>query len=224
MPQRKVIFANNEYYHIFNRSIHKEPILTKQRDCQRALETLKYYRFENPPIRLSYFLAFGVDKRSEIIHALSKEAKKIVDIISFVLMPNHFHFLLKQNEDKGISKFLALFQNSYSRYFNTKNNRQGHVFQGQFKAVWIENEEQLLHVNRYIHLNPYTSYVVKTLSELEEYSYSSLPDYLSGQKETICNTQEILSHFSTIKKYKKFLFDQADYQRKLEEIRHLILE
>lgn len=224
MPQRKVIFANNEYYHVFNRSIHKEPILTKHRDCQRALKTLEYYRFENPPIRLSYFLAFGVDKRLEIIRSLSNKAKKIVDIISFVFMPNHFHFLLKQNEDKGISKFLALFQNSYSRYFNTKNNRQGHVFQGQFKAVWIENEDQLLHINRYIHLNPYTSYVVKTLSELEQYSYSSLPDYLNGQRETICNTQEILSHFSTNKKYKDFLFYQADYQRKLDEIKHLILE
>lgn len=224
MPQRKVVFANDEYYHVFNRSIHKEPIFAKQRDGQRAIKTLKYYRFENPPIRLSYFLAFGVDKRLEITRTLSKKAKKIVDIISFTFMPNHFHFLLKQKQDKGISRFLALFQNSYTRYFNTKNSRQGHVFQGQFKAVRIEDEEQLLHVNRYIHLNPYTSYVVKTFAELEQYQYSSLPEYLGNQNNKICNIEEILSHFSTLKKYKNFLFDQAGYQRTLKEIKHLILE
>ena len=224
MPQRKVIFANDQYYHIFNRSINKEPIFIKQRDCQRALETLGYYRFDNPPIRLSYFLAFGPDKRLEIARALSNNTKKIVDITSFTFMPNHFHFLLKQNVNKGISKFLALFQNSYTRYFNTKNTRSGHVFQGQFKAVRVEDDEQLLHLNRYIHLNPHTSYVVKTFSELKQYPYSSLPEYLNNQKNSLCNIQEVLSHFSSIKKYEDFLFDQAGYQRALEKIKHLILE
>ena len=223
MPQRKVVLATNEYYHVFNRSINKQPIFTKQRDCDRALETIDYYRFEDPPIRLSYLLSFGQDKRQEIINSLSHN-NKLVEIVCFTLMPNHFHFLLRQNLDSGISKFLALFQNSYTRYFNTKNTRQGHLFQGQFKAVRIEDEEQLLHTNRYIHLNPYTSYVVKNAEELEQYHYSSFPLYLSDEKNPICDKQIILSHFRTIGQYKKFVFDQADYQRKLKDINHLILE
>ena len=169
-------------------------------------------------------MAFGPDKRLEIARALSNNTKKIVDITSFTFMPNHFHFLLKQNVNKGISKFLALFQNSYTRYFNTKNTRSGHVFQGQFKAVRVEDDEQLLHLNRYIHLNPHTSYVVKTFSELKQYPYSSLPEYLNNQKNSLCNIQEVLSHFSSLKKYEDFLFDQAGYQRALEKIKHLILE
>lgn len=225
MPQRKVILVTDQYYHIFNRSINKEPIFTKEKECQRALETLNYYRFENPPIRLSYLLALGPDRRGEIIKSLEKKAKRLVDIICFVLMPNHFHFLLKQNTKNGISLFLAQFQNSYTRYFNTKNRRQGHLLQGQFKTVRIEDENQLLHVNRYIHLNPYTSYVVETPEELEQYRYSSFPQYLNDDtKYHTCDTQIILSHFPTIKQYKKFIFDQADYQRELDQIKHLALE
>lgn len=221
MPQRKILLVNNEFYHIFNRSINKEPIFVKQRDCQRSLKTISYYMFKNPPIRLSYFLALGQEKRFEITKTFYS---KIVDVVSFALMPNHFHFLLKQNEDKGISKFLALFENSYTRYFNTKNNRQGHVFQGQFKAVRIEDDDQLLHVNRYIHLNPYSSYVVKTLADLESYPYSSFPEFLNSLPSKIYNKEIILDHFPAISKYKEFVFDQANYQRKLEEIKHLILE
>ncbi|OGH18157.1 MAG: hypothetical protein A3C22_03595 [Candidatus Levybacteria bacterium RIFCSPHIGHO2_02_FULL_37_10] len=70
MPRRKVVFAINQYYHVFNRSINKEPVYTKQKECNRAMETLNYYRFKNPPIRLAYFLALGPDKRNEIRNQL----------------------------------------------------------------------------------------------------------------------------------------------------------
>ena len=139
-------------------------------------------------------------------------------------MQNHFHFLLKQNVENGISLFLAQFQNSYTRYFNTKNRRQGHLLQGQFKAVRIEDDDQLLHVHRYIHLNPYVSYVVKDIKELEEYKYSSFPEYLNREKNEICDKPIILSHFPTIKQYKKIITDQADYQRELGQIKHLVME
>jgi putative transposase len=224
VPQRKTIFATNQYYHVFNRSINKEPIFTRQKECNRAITTINYYRFEKPPIRLSYLLALGVERRNNILKSLEDESRTLVDIVCYVLMPNHFHFLLKQNSQNGISLFLAQFQNSFTRYFNTKNNRQGHLIQGQFKAVLIEDDNQLLHVNRYIHLNPYVSYVVKNLTELEKYPYSSLPEYMVTMKNEICNKNSILSHFKTSKRYKKFVFDQAEYQRSLHTIQHLTLE
>ena len=76
-------------------------------------------------------------------------------------MPNHFHLLLKQTIDNGISHFLSKFTNSYTKYFNTKYNRVGPVFQGVFKSVHIESDEQLMHLSRYIHLNPVVSAVVE---------------------------------------------------------------
>lgn len=86
----------------------------------------------------------------------------------------------------------------------------------------MEDNEQFLHVNRYIHLNPVTSYLVE-LDDLENYEFSSYQEYL-GKRNGFCNTQEILSHFKNIEAYKKFIDDQADYARRLENIKHLLLE
>ncbi len=224
MPSRLTPLVTNQYYHAFNRSINKEPIFIKASSCDRAIQTISYYSFENPPIRLSYFLAQGPHKRNEIMQNVKKNSARLVDIITYCLMPNHYHLLLKQVSEDGISKFISLFQNSYTRYFNTKFLRQGHLFQGQFKVVRIEDNEQLIHVHRYIHLNPHTSFVVKTLAYLEKYAYSSLPEYISGNNNDICAKAAILEQFPSISAYKEFLWDQADYQRKLDQVKHLAFE
>ena len=119
-------------------------------------------------------------------------------------MPNHFHFLLEQKEDKGISKFLSNLQNSYTKFFNISHERDGSLFSDQFKAVRIETDEQLIHVSRYIHLNPHTGFVVKSLKELEEYPWSSFPDYLQTPREFV-DTEFILSFFGNSQKYIKFV-------------------
>lgn len=222
MPIRKTPLVNDQLYHVLNRSINQEPILVRQRDCKRFFATFNFYRFENPPVRLSYFLARGVDQKKELITSWQKKAKKLAEIVSYCLMPNHFHFLLRQNANEGISRFLSLIQNSYTRYFNTKHQRQGHIFQGQFKAVRVETDEQLLHLSRYIHLNPYSSFVIKTLKGLENYPWSSFPEFL-GKRDGFCAKKIVLSHFSKINDYRKFVFDNADYQRSLEKIKHLTL-
>lgn len=222
MPRRLHLLVTDQYYHIYNRSIHKIPIFTSKKDCIRAIESMQYYRFEKPPVRFSYFIAYGYQKQKEIMTLLSKTSL-LVDIITFCFMPNHFHFLLRQRRDSGISIFMSRLQNSLTRYRNTKYSSDGTSFRGQFKAVRMEDEDQLLHVHRYIHLNPYTSYVVKTLQDLESYAYSSLPEYIDG-REGICATSIVLSKFSSLKKYRDFIFNQADYQRKLDQIKHLVFE
>ncbi len=154
---------------------------------------------------------------------LRKENNKLVDILAYCLMPNHFHFLLRQLTDKGISKYLGNLQNSYTRYSNTRNERDGSLFLDQFKAKLITTDEQLIHVSRYIHLNPYTSYVVGNFNNLLQYQWSSLSEYLES-KPNICELETIMSYFKTPKAYQKFLEDQADYQRQLHIIQHLALE
>ena len=160
--------------------------------------------------------------RSLLLTSL-KDAPPLVSIHSFILMPNHFHLLLSQTTDSGISLFMQRTGDSYTRYFNTKNERVGPLFQGQFKAVRIESDEQLLHVSRYIHLNPYTSYVVGSLNDALHYPWSSLHQY-RATKGGICNVEKILGYFKNYALYEKFLQDQADYQRKLGDIKHLLLE
>jgi putative transposase len=139
-------------------------------------------------------------------------------------MPNHFHFLLRQKQDGGISKFLSDFTNSYTHYFNTRQDREGPLFKGVFKAVRIENNEQLLHISRYIHLNPYSSYLIKSLEDLTNYPYSSFLEYLGEAEKEFCQKEIILANFSRLEDYKKFVFNQADYQRSLEINKHLLLE
>lgn len=220
---RKIVFANNEIYHILNRSIEQRPIFMSKNQYDRGLLTLNFYRFKNPPLRLSKALLLENKKREEFFHKLKQESEKLIEIISYCLMPNHFHFLVKQTTDNGIVKFISNFTNSYTRYFNTKHKRTGPLFQGIFKAVRIENEEQLIHVSRYIHLNPVVSFLIKE-EFLDVYPWSSLSEFLGHQKEEICDKEIVLCCFSSRENYRKFVHDQIDYGKKLEAIKHLMLE
>lgn len=219
---RKVIFANNEIYHIFNRGIEKKPTFTDKREYERAFITLDFYRYQNPALRLAKALDLEIGLREEFFSRLRKEGNKLVEILSYCLMPNHFHLLVKQLQEQGIKTFLSNFSNSYTRYFNTKHRRIGPLFQGIFKAVRVEDDEQLIHVSRYIHLNPVASFVLEE-ENLADYYWSSLPEYLRG-KEGICAKELILDLFSSTKKYREFVYDQIDYAKKLEAIKHLVLE
>ncbi len=221
MSYRSTPLVNEEYYHIFNRGVARQPTFLNKNDYKQALLTLSYYRFISPPVRLSRFKKFSQEERNRIISDMEK-SEKFVEIISFVFMPNHFHFLLRQTKDKGISTFLSKFTNSYTKYFNTKYNRIGPVFQGVFKSSHIESNEQLLHVSRYIHLNPVVSTVVDE-QDLLSYSWSSLPDFLAGRSGLVL-ADTILEQFKTLDDYKEFLLDNIDYGRRLEEIKHLVLE
>lgn len=223
MPGRKIPLVNGQVYHIFNRSIDRKPIFIHQKTSQRAIDALSFYRFADVPVRLSYFLIWPEERKTQLFRQLEKNKDYLVRIICFSLMPNHFHLLLLQEKEEGISKFVAQFQNSFTRYLNTKHKRKGHLFEGQFGAVRVETDKQLVHLSRYIHLNPYTSYVVRNINDLLSYPYSSFREYL-GEVSGFCDKDMVLSQFKDEKRYKKFVFDQADYQRELERIKHLILE
>lgn len=224
MPGREVPLVTNQFYHVLNRGVGSQPIFLGKKDYLRMREAAFYYQNQKPALSYSHFLRLPTKERAEFFKKLQTQSKFLVEIIALCLLPNHFHLLLKQANDNGISLFMANLTNSYTRYFNTKNERTGHLFQGKFKAVMIETDEQLLHVSRYIHLNPYSSYLVKNFNQLNIYPYSSLPEYLGLSSTNFFQKEIILDQFKSISAYKKFVFDQADYQRSLEQIKHLALE
>lgn len=221
MPQFRFPLVTDNYYHVFNRGVARQPIFKSRYDYKYALSALSYYRFVNPPMKLSYFSNLSLDLREQTMRKL-KDGEKYVKILAFVLMPNHFHILLKQTHDEGISKYMSLFCNSYSRYFNTKYQRVGPLLQGRFKSVHIETTEQLIHLSRYIHLNPVVSAVIPE-AELFSYQYSSMPDYISGN-HNIVGAQDVLQEFNSIEAYKKFVMDNISYGKELEKIKHLTFE
>ena len=152
MPGRKIPLVNNEFYHVFNKGVASLPTFTNEKEYLRAIEAMDYYRNSNIPLKFTKFSNLSLKEKTKNLNKLDEQSNRLVLIVSYCFMPNHFHFLLKQVVDGGISKFVSNFTNSYTRYFNTKNQRTGHLFQGKFKSVRIESEEQLLHVSRYIHI------------------------------------------------------------------------
>lgn len=223
MPGRTTPLITDQIYHVLNRGISFQPTFKFKKDFDRAIEVARYYQNKNTPIRYSKFMLSSLDERKEVLTDLLKKKDFLVEIIAYCLMPNHFHLILKQLEENSISKFMSRFTDSYTRYFNVRNNRQGPLFQGRFKAIRVETDNQLFHLTRYIHLNPYSSFVVKTIPELLSYQYSSFWEYLSDSP-LICSKKIVLNQFKNIEAYRKFVLDQADYQRKLDEIKHLLLE
>jgi len=217
MPIRKIKISTGEYYHIYNRGFNEINIYTNSFEYERFCNLLKYYRFKNTLFSFSKLNEIDLERKNKYLEKLKKNGKKQVKIIAFCLMPNHYHLLLKQTEKEGIRKFISNVQNGYAKFFNTISNRKGPLFDGRFNVVLVYNDNQLLHLSRYIHLNPYSGGVVKSKKELLEFPWSSLPQYL-GKEKGFCKPSIVLDQFKNPEKYKKFVLDQAGYQRVLQKI------
>lgn len=213
MPGRITPLATGEIYHVYNRGSDKRDIFTQYRDFKRFNQTFHYYQFQGPKPKFSNFT------KSKIETLIPTLGNKLVEILCYCLMPNHFHFTLKQLEDNGIPIFVSQLSNSYTKYFNTKHPRVGPLLQGAYKAVLVESDAQLIHLSRYIHINPVVSGIVK---HPEDYSWSSYLEYL--YKPSICETDLVLGQFPSAEEYKKFAEAQIDYGTTLEIIKHQIVD
>ncbi|MDO8639062.1 MAG: transposase [Candidatus Daviesbacteria bacterium] len=213
MPYRITPLVEGSVYHIYNRGVEKRIIFLDERDYQRFLQTLYYYQFMGPKPAFSARDKFQVKDFSN--------NPKIIEIISYCLMPNHFHLLIKQLNNNGISEFIGKVTNSYTKYFNTKHKRVGPLLQGVFKTVLVENDFQFLHLSRYIHLNPY---VDKLVEDLESYKYSSYPQFIGLTLNRLSVPELILNQFNDGDDYKEFVVGHADYARELAHIKHLLIE
>ena len=221
MPSRKLPLVTGEYYHIFNRGFNQQPIFLSTNDYQRAFETIRYYHYLTPPIKFSYLNLQPPKRQKEILDQLVQTS---IDILAFCFMPNHFHFLVKQLVDQGINQSISMFSLSYSKYFNIIHEKKGPVFEGRFQAVRVSSNEQLLHLSRYIHLNPYTASIVKNLEELQDYPYSSLKEYLHPQQFNLSQTNEILAQFKSGQDYLDFTLNHADHQKQPHLIKKISID
>ncbi|MBU1200198.1 transposase [Patescibacteria group bacterium] len=223
MPGRKELLVTGEYYHVFNKGIDQRSTFDDKSDYKRMVETLGFYRFMEPGIRLSRYFEYEEKMKNEYLENLESE-DLLVDVLVYELMPNHFHLIIRQLVDGGLSLYMSRAINSYTRYFNVRHERKGGLFTGNFKAVRIGSAEQMKHVSRYVHLNLYTAKIVNNFRALAGYEWSSLPEYL-GKKDGLCNKEMILGLFGdNVERYWKFIKDGSDYQRRLSEIKKLMLE
>lgn len=211
MPVKNVIktYIENGYYHLYSRGIDRREIFLDQRDCVIFLHFLKLYlstpeNLQKDQIFLTPKLLYKI-----INFNLSKE----IHLLSFSLMPNHFHLQVKQFTKNGIEKLTRRALSSYSQYFNKKYKRLGALFESSYKAVLTETEKQYLYLSSYIHRNPMRLKNPK----IDFLQFSSYPYYLGFKKCDWIKPQEILSFFRSSRNLKEN--DSLSYQSFVESFR-----
>jgi len=224
MPQKNSLkkYLENGYYHVYNRGVEKREIFLDEQDYKVFLHFLKQYL--SPPSPKDLLLA-GLHPDGE--HP-PQTIHDQVHLLAYCLMPNHFHFLLKQITIDGMTKLLRRVCTNYVMFFNKKYKRVGTLFQGIYKAVSVETDEYLLHLSRYIHLNPVLDRVApcRGMNPPEtpiDYPFSSYQNYLGKITTPWVKPEEILSFFKTAQRtsLKDILSYQSfveDYQEDPKEI------
>lgn len=220
---RKELLVSGEIYHIFTRSIADYRIYNNNDEFGRMRQLVKYYQFEND-LRFSYFIKLKLVEREGLNNAIrivSKGKDDTIQIIAYCLMPTHIHLIIKQLTKNGISEFMANILNSYTRYFNTIHKRKGPLWESRFKSVLVKTDDQLLHLTRYIHLNPVTA---KLINKPQDWPYSSYGEYIDkvDDNTSVCRFDDILEIKPSL--YRKFVNDQISYQRELAKIKKLIVD
>lgn len=179
---RKTKFAPGNYYHIYNRGASQQDIFFSRADYLRFLFIVLHFQAKVPILHTTRLL-HKLDKLEEV--QLDEEIKakivkeKFVELIGFTLMPNHFHLIMYETEEQGISRYMHRILNAYSKFINTKYERTGHVFQGPFGAVHVRSGEQLLYLSAYVHANPLA---VTEKENLLHYEWSSFQDYVKTNR------------------------------------------
>lgn len=213
---QKPIFIENQIYHIYNRGVEKRSIFIDNQDYTRFIHCLFEFNDKNPVknfsrVEMNEFRSDSLRDNVAERKQKNKPRKLLVEILAFVLMPNHFHLLLQQKVDEGIVRFMQKIGIAHTMYFNQKYERVGPLFQGRFKAVLVEKDAHFLYLPHYIHLNPLDlinesdrNSLIGKMTFLENYRWSSLPDYI-GKKNFPSVTQRdfLLESFDGTEGYKK---------------------
>lgn len=214
MPAKHAIkdFAPGAYYHLYNRGVEKRTVFMDEQDRMVFLSYLKTYLLPKDKDALQSVLANAENSSKEKDQALKLlRLNNFADtllLLAYCLMPNHFHFLVKQTEATTIDHFMRSFCTRYTSYFNRKHRRVGGLFQGVYKAVRVTTDEQLLHLSRYIHRNPLASQG----RTLRGYTYSSYPQYLGQTRAEWIHPEGILGYYpkSGRKGYQEFVEGQGE--------------
>lgn len=221
---RKDSLETGEIYHVMNKSIAGFRILNTQNDYLRMRRMLQYFQVKESLPKFSQFFELSITTNKGFDDAfleMTLKSKRHTQLIAYCLMPTHVHFVVKQLSKNGISRHMANLLNSYARYFNIRHDRRGPLWVGRFKSVRVKTDKQLLHLTRYLHLNPTTAELVKRPSEWE---WSSYWEYVDPTKipYRLCDYRDLLN--ITSHQYKSFVNDYIGYQRNLAKIKQLVLD
>ena len=208
MPAKnsRKLYLENGFYHIYNRGVEKRIIFQDEQDYSVFLSYLKEYLLPKNESELMNKLSnplLSYKEKAEIIRLINlNNFAGEISLLAYCLMANHFHLLIKQNSANSIDSFMNSLGTRYTMFFNRKNKRVGHLYQGEYKAVLVETDEQLLHLSRYIHSQALASkgHAFRGWAEKEDQP-SSFPEYLGLRNTKWINTSEISNFFSKNKQF-----------------------
>ncbi len=216
---RKQKIASGGIYHIYNRGVEKRSLFLDDRDYNRFIYNLAVFNDIKPALNSGRKSIIGLAEKE--IKSI-KQKRPLVNIIAFCLMSNHYHLLLEQEENDGISKFMNKLGVGYANYFNLKYQRVGPLFQGKFKSVLVNNEAHFLYIPHYIHLNPLDLVMPswregsiketkKALNFLNSYKWSSYGDYTDKTNFQFLDKHILFEYFNGaegyVKEFQSFIND-----------------
>lgn len=191
----------NSYYHVYARGASKQAIFLEHADYTYFLHLFTRYLSKDPTISNTGVSYPHFDKK--------------IELLAYCLMPNHFHLLLYQCDQGALTSFMKSLMTSYSRYFNLKYGRSGSLFESRYKSAIITSDGYLLHISRYIHLNP---------RSWRRYPYSSFIHYVRGDEPVWLKTDRILALHDSRAEYSDFVEDYEEQKEILQEIKHKLAD
>lgn len=211
---RKEYIANN-YYHLYNRGVEKRLIFLDAQDRGVFLGYLKEYLLPKNEEAIRKQLSNPAISSKDRDHLLKQlrlnNFAEYITLLAYCLMPNHFHLFIKQHSETAIHSFIQSLCTRYTMYFNRRYKRVGSLFQGVYKAVRVETNEQFLHLSRYIHKQA-LALQGETL-EPQDAKPSSYPEFIGRRKSMWVHPEKILAHFSKnvpLLSYEAFVAESED--------------
>lgn len=216
-------FTPNEYYHIYSRTILNTSEFKNNRNCKRLVQAFLLANYTKSTGAFQYLRNHKEATLQEAL-GIAKKGEKLVDVLCYVIMPDHYHLLLREAKENGISEFIRKCNISIAKYINISKERKGPIFESRFKSKHIDSNEYLLHLSLYIHLNPldfisnktWRNHELKNWSiqkkQLLDYPWSSLNFYLNYRKnDPVISGNEIISNqFKNHKEYESFLQEWSE--------------
>jgi len=215
--ERKFNFSVDEYYHVYSRGVEKRPIFLERSDKERFVRSL----FLNNSEKVFHFR----ETNGLLLKNLDR-GQPHTAIGAYCLMPNHFHLLVRETVEGGISKFMSKLLTSHSMFFNTKYKRKGALFDGAFKARHVDSDNYLKYLFAYIHLNPVklieSEWKKKGIQDkkivadyLDNYKYSSYEDLTGGdsgrEERLILSPESFPGYFDAPRDFNSFINDWLEY-------------
>ena len=219
MPSRNSVkqYVPDSMYHVYNRGNNKQSIFKDERDYAVFMGFLKYALLSDSEHSRIETAQTDLLTESQRFSMRREGFADELELVSFCLMPNHFHLLFYQYSQDAISRLMRSIATGYSMYFNKRHNMTGRLFGGVYKAAHISDDSYWQHISRYIHLNP-----LDIGKNYIDYPYSSYRYFSNAAEAEWVKPELILNGFSNPKEYGKFVADYIPYRKELKELEYLL--